>query len=66
MVKKHNIAGNKIVAIASSTGGPKALQAVIPKLPKGLNAPVGASIVTLAPSRVSVLAIMTLAGIFLT
>lgn len=32
--------GNKIVALASSTGGPKALQAVVPKLPKGLKAPV--------------------------
>ncbi len=31
--------GNKIVALACSTGGPKALQSVIPYLPKNLNAP---------------------------
>lgn len=30
----------KIVAIASSTGGPKALQGIIPFLPKDINAPV--------------------------
>lgn len=33
-------AGGSVVAIASSTGGPKALQSLIPKLPANLNAPV--------------------------
>lgn len=32
--------GKKIVALASSTGGPKALQELIPLLPPNLNAPV--------------------------
>lgn len=39
---KRKIAGgrNKLVALACSTGGPKALQSVIPHLPKNLDAPV--------------------------
>ena len=31
---------NKLLAIASSTGGPRTLKEIIPKLPKGLDAPV--------------------------
>jgi two-component system chemotaxis response regulator CheB len=35
----NNNTGNKLIALACSTGGPKALQSVIPLLPKNLDAP---------------------------
>ncbi|MGN1170692.1 MAG: chemotaxis response regulator protein-glutamate methylesterase [Lachnospiraceae bacterium] len=42
LAKKHSgsSGGSKIIALASSTGGPKALHSVIPMLPKNLKCPV--------------------------
>lgn len=37
--KRSPVKNNKLIALACSTGGPKALQSVIPQLPKNLNAP---------------------------
>lgn len=40
LAAKHGrMKGEKIIALASSTGGPRALQSVVPRLPKNLNAP---------------------------
>ena len=37
--RKGSVRGEKLVALACSTGGPKALHQVVPKLPKNLDAP---------------------------
>lgn len=37
--KKGSVRGEKLVALACSTGGPKALHQLVPKLPKKLDAP---------------------------
>jgi len=39
VIDNSNVKSRKLVALVCSTGGPKALQAVIPKLPKNLAAP---------------------------
>lgn len=37
--KKGSVRGEKLIALACSTGGPKALHQVVPKLPKNMDAP---------------------------
>lgn len=37
--KSPIVSGNKLIALACSTGGPKALQSVVPLIPKNINAP---------------------------
>src|SRR5690606_39968231 len=40
MVKHNKNSNNKIICIGTSTGGPRALQEILSKMPKEINAPI--------------------------